>query len=62
MYKYTSCPVFVITIFLLLLFCCHLCHYSVGGAWLYLGFYESFQYPVWVINPATGVHSEGVIE
>jgi hypothetical protein len=28
-----------------------LCHYSVGGAWWHLGFYESFHYPVWVISP-----------
>jgi hypothetical protein len=29
-----------------------LCHYSVGGAWWHLCFYESFYYPVRVISPA----------
>jgi hypothetical protein len=37
-----------------------LCYFSVGGAWWHLCFYESFQYPVRVISPATGVESEGV--
>jgi hypothetical protein len=44
----------------LLLFRSCLCHYSVGGAWWHLCFYESFWYPVRVISPATGVESEGV--
>jgi hypothetical protein len=37
-----------------------LCHYSVGGAWSHLGFYESFQYPMRVISPVTWVKSDGV--
>jgi hypothetical protein len=45
---------------LLLLSRSRLCHYSVGGAWWHLCFYESFQYAVRVISPATGVESEGV--
>jgi hypothetical protein len=49
-----------IIIFLLLLFRSRLCHFSDGGAWWHLCFYESFKYPVLVINPATGVESEGV--
>jgi hypothetical protein len=47
-------------LFLLLLSRSHLCHYSVGGAWWHLGFYESFQYPVWAISPATGVERKGM--
>jgi hypothetical protein len=42
---------------LLLLSRSRFCHYSVGGAWWHLCFYESF---VRVISPATGVESEGV--
>jgi hypothetical protein len=41
-----------------LVFRFRLCHYSVGGAWWHLGFYESFQYPVRVISLATEVESE----
>jgi hypothetical protein len=37
-----------------------LCHYSVGGVWWSLCFYESFYYPVRMISPATWVEREGV--